>query len=183
MYVASVNGILIYDGIDKRDQSSILVKPLPILQDIQDSKDKKDAKNIILTPGMFDCNSKGQIVFDICEKSGDGSKHSIKCFNNKLESIQKYNQPLDGPKKMIKFFGNYIIEVKTEGSSDKIQIYDFDNKISIYNAAYKTIFFVEVEKDAIYMYVEEKNGKNAVYQLTEIEDNLKIESLLKKSWF
>jgi hypothetical protein len=33
------------------------------------------------------------------------------------------------------------------------------------------------------MYVEEKNGKNAVYQLTEIEDNLKIESLLKKSWF
>ncbi len=84
---------------------------------------------------------------------------------------------------MIKFFGNYIIEVKTEGNTDKIQIYDFDNKISIYNAAYKTIYFVEVEKDAIYMYVEEKNGKNAVYQLTEIEDNLKIESLLKKSWF
>jgi hypothetical protein len=40
-----------------------------------------------------------------------------------------------------------------------------------------------VEKDAIFMYVEEKNGKNAVYQLIEIEDNLKIESLLKKSWF
>lgn len=59
MYVASVNGILIYDGIDKRDQSSIIVKPLPILQDIQDSKDKKDAKNITLTPGIFDCNSKG----------------------------------------------------------------------------------------------------------------------------
>ena len=30
MYVASVNGILIYDGIDKKDQSSIIVKPLPI---------------------------------------------------------------------------------------------------------------------------------------------------------
>jgi len=70
---------------------------------------------------------------------------------------------LDGAKKIIKFFGNYIIEVKTEGVQDKIQIYDFDNKIIIYNASYKTIFFVEVEKDAIYMYVEEKNGKNSVY--------------------
>jgi hypothetical protein len=70
---------------------------------------------------------------------------------------------LDGAKKIIKFFGNYIIEVKTEGVQDKIQIYDFDNKIIIYNASYKTIFFVEVEKDAIYMYVEEKNGKNYVY--------------------
>jgi hypothetical protein len=36
-----------------------LVKPLPILQEIQDSKDKKEAKNITLTPGMFDCNAKG----------------------------------------------------------------------------------------------------------------------------
>lgn len=70
---------------------------------------------------------------------------------------------MDGAKKIIKFFGNYIIEVKTEGVQDKIQIYDFDNKIIIYNASYKTIFFVEVEKDAIYMYVEEKNGKNSVY--------------------
>jgi len=70
---------------------------------------------------------------------------------------------LDGAKKIIKFFGNYIIEVKTEGVQDKIQIYDFDNKMIIYNASYKTIFFVEVEKDAIYMYVEEKNGKNYVY--------------------
>ncbi len=70
---------------------------------------------------------------------------------------------MDGAKKIIKFFGNYIIEVKTEGVQDKIQIYDFDNKIIIYNASYKTIFFVEVEKDAIYMYVEEKNGKNYVY--------------------
>jgi sporulation-control protein spo0M len=42
MYVASVNGILIYDGIDKRDQSSIIVKPLPILQEIQENKDKKE---------------------------------------------------------------------------------------------------------------------------------------------
>jgi hypothetical protein len=34
MYVASVNGVHIYDGIDKRDQSSINVKLLPILQEI-----------------------------------------------------------------------------------------------------------------------------------------------------
>ena len=35
---------------------------------------------------------------------------------------------------MIKFFGSYVIEVKTEKEIDKIQIYDFDNKLSLYNA-------------------------------------------------
>ena len=34
---------------------------------------------------------------------------------------------------MIKFFRNYIIEVKTEAKMDKIQIYDFDNKLSLFS--------------------------------------------------
>jgi hypothetical protein len=59
MYVASVNGVHIYDSIDKRDQSSINVKLLPILQEIQENKDKKELKSIILSPGIFDCNTKG----------------------------------------------------------------------------------------------------------------------------
>ena len=57
------------------------------IQPIHACIDKKETKNITLTPGMFDCNSKGLIVFDVCEKIGDSSKHSIKCFNNKFDSI------------------------------------------------------------------------------------------------
>lgn len=64
---------------------------------------------------------------------------------------------------MIKFYGNYVIEVKTEKNCEKITIYDLDNKLIIFGAQYKTIFFVEVEKDAIYMYVEDDKGKHIVY--------------------
>jgi len=84
---------------------------------------------------------------------------------------------------MIKFFGNYIIEVKTEKGMDKLQIYDFDNKLSLFNASYPQIFRVEAEKDAVFMLVRDKNGLLAVHQLIEMEHNLKIQNLLKKSMF
>lgn len=98
---------------------------------------------------------------------------------------------------MIKFFNNYVIEVKTEKNNDKLQIYDFDNKLSLFNASYPKILQVEVETEerkpgnkdlcltakSIYMHVQEKNGRLAVYQLTELENNLKIELLLKKTMF
>ncbi len=66
---------------------------------------------------------------------------------------------------------------------DKIQIYDFDNKLSLFNASYREIHQIEVEKDAIFMRVLEKSGKPAVYQLIEMEHNLKIQNLLKKGMF
>lgn len=75
---------------------------------------------------------------------------------------------------MIKFFKAYIIEVKTEKGMDKLQIYDFDNKLSLFNASYPKIFRVEAEKDAVFMLVQDKNGKLAVHQLIEMEHNLKI---------
>ena len=84
----------------------------------------------------IDCNSKGQIIFDIKTLA---NKHEIKCFTKKKPE-DKYDYPLDGDKKMIKFFGNYIIEVKNEKSMDKINIYDFENKLSLFNAAYPQIF-------------------------------------------
>ena len=41
---------------------------------------------------------------------------------------------------MIKFYRNYIIEVKTERQDqDRIQIYDFDNKIILFSVNYKEI--------------------------------------------
>ena len=66
---------------------------------------------------------------------------------------------------------------------DKIQIYDFDTKLSLFNASYNQIFEIEVEKDAIFMQVIDRNGKKAVNQLIEIEHNLKIQNLLKKGMF
>lgn len=168
MYVASVNGILIYEGIDKRDSATIQVRPVT-----------NDYKTHTLTMAALDCNSKGQIVFDLCSKE---KQHSIKCFH-KTKSEEKYDYALEGAKKILKFFGSYVIEVKTEKNMDKIQIYDFDNKLSLFNAQYPQIFQVEVEKEAIFLQVMDKNGKLAVFQLTEMEHNLKIQNLLKKGLF
>lgn len=84
---------------------------------------------------------------------------------------------------MIKFFGEYIIEVKNVKQMDHIQIYDFDNKLSLFNSAYPQIFQIEVEKEAIFMQVRDKNGQLAVYQLIEMEHNIKIQNLLKKGLF
>jgi tricorn protease-like protein len=118
----------------------------------------------------IDCNPKGQIVFDL--KYAE-NKHGIKCYL-KTKAEDKYDQILEGPKKFIKFFGSYIIEVKTEKGMDKIQIYDFDNKLSLFNASFPHIFRVEVEKDGVFMLVRDKNGKLVVHQLIEMEHNLKI---------
>ena len=83
---------------------------------------------------------------------------------------------------MIKFFKRYVIEVKLEKATDmeKIEIYDFDSKLSIHQATYKEIIQVEAESDILFLLVREKNEKLVVYQLNEIDDNHKIELLLKR---
>lgn len=112
---------------------------------------------------------------------------------------EKFDYALEGDKKILKWFNNYVIEVKAEKNQDKIQIYDFDNKLSLFNANFPQIYQIEVEHEerrakskpndadplarAIYMQVREKSGKLAIYQLTEMENNIKIENLLKKSMF
>jgi hypothetical protein len=48
MYVCSKNGVLLYEGIDKRDQSSIQIELI-----------SSDLINSTLTFGAIDCNSKG----------------------------------------------------------------------------------------------------------------------------
>lgn len=76
MYVASVNGILLYEGVDKRDSSSIAVRSIT-----------NDFQTHTLTMGAIDCNAKGQIVFDLCSKD---KQHCIKCFN-KTKHEEKYD--------------------------------------------------------------------------------------------
>ena len=53
MYVVSQNGILLYEGIDKRD--AITNEPKPI---------SNEPLNYTLTPGTIDCSPYGHIVFD-----------------------------------------------------------------------------------------------------------------------
>mmetsp|Transcript_17398 Transcript_17398/g.29275 ORF Transcript_17398/g.29275 Transcript_17398/m.29275 type:complete len:223 (+) Transcript_17398:519-1187(+) len=125
MYVASSNGIMLYDGVDRVDKSSIAHQSI-----------SNDFINQTLTPGALDCSAGGTIVFDL--KAID-KKNQIKCYT-KTKPEDKYDHTLEGDKKMLRFFGGYLVEVKTERNMDKIQIYDFDNKLSLFNAAYPTIF-------------------------------------------
>jgi len=164
MYVMCEAGILLYEGIDKKDNSTVQMTPL-----------SNELQNVKLAPGTMDCNAMGQILFDI---KNINNQHQLKSFM-KTKSIEKYDFQLDGEKKIIKFFNQYVIEVKTERGQDKIQIYDFDNKLILFNASYQEITQVEVEMDdpkpgnegpsarSVYMQVKEKTGKQAVYQLTE----------------
>jgi hypothetical protein len=50
---------------------------------------------------------------------GVNNQHQLKCFT-KTKNEEKYDYPLEGEKNMIKFFNNYVIEVKTEKNNDKI---------------------------------------------------------------
>ena len=76
---------------------------------------------------------------------------------------------------MIKFYRNYIIEVKAERQDqDRIQIYDFDNKIILFSVNYKEIVQVETEDGAIYMQVKDRDGRSSIHQLIETENNIKI---------
>jgi hypothetical protein len=40
----------------------------------------------------------------------------------------------------MKFFNGYVIEVKTENKMDSVQIYDFENKLCVFNAQFPQIF-------------------------------------------
>ena len=68
MYVVSTNGIIIYEGIDKRDITSVKHQPV-----------SNDLMQCTLTMGAIDCNSKGQIVFDM-KSQANNNVHYLKCF-------------------------------------------------------------------------------------------------------
>lgn len=69
-----------------------------------------------LTDGALDCNAKGQLLFDV--KSANKT-HNLKCISKDKKGSQ-FEGPLEGDKKMIRFFNNYVIEIKTENNQDKL---------------------------------------------------------------
>lgn len=96
-----------------------------------------DLNTITLTAGTLDCDARGHLLLDI--KHSNNNTHSIKAYNQNKQD-DKYDYALEGEKKILKFFNDYVIEVKTEKGQDKIQIYDFDNKLCLYYAAFPQIF-------------------------------------------
>lgn len=48
---------------------------------------------------------------------------------------------------------------------------------------YPNILFVEVEEDAIYMLTSNQKDQKTLYKLHEMEDNVKIQTLLKKGLY
>jgi hypothetical protein len=74
-----------------------------------------DLLNYTLTPGAIDCDAKGKILFDLRHTNNN---HSIRVYDkdtkNDIKSDDKYDYALEGEKKILKFFNNYVIEVKSE---------------------------------------------------------------------
>mmetsp|Transcript_7878 Transcript_7878/g.12203 ORF Transcript_7878/g.12203 Transcript_7878/m.12203 type:complete len:94 (+) Transcript_7878:406-687(+) len=90
MYVVSTRGILLYEGIDRRDGKKE-VQPLPQIKDYT------------LSPGAMDCTHQGKLVVDL-KSMTKGESHQLRCYS-RLSMDDKYNLALEGDKKILKFFG------------------------------------------------------------------------------
>lgn len=55
--------------------------------------------------------------------------------------------------------------------------------MTLFCQAYPTILFVEVEEDAIYILTANQKDQKSLFKLHEMEDNIKIQTLLKKGLF
>ena len=64
----------------------------------------------------------------------------MQCFH-KERAEELYDYELDNDKKFIKFFKDYVIEIKNDKQKDKdtIAIYDFKNKLSMHTESYNLI--------------------------------------------
>jgi hypothetical protein len=54
MYVASKNGILLYEGVDRLDKTAVRINSI-----------SNEFPNCTLTMGAIDCNSNGCLLFDL----------------------------------------------------------------------------------------------------------------------
>ena len=94
-----------------------------------------------------------------------------------------FQQTLEGKKDLLRFFKDHIVEVKHVKNGQQISIYDFTNQMMLYCNSYTNILCCEVEDDAIFMLSQDSQGKKAIFKLHEMEDNVKIQTLLKKGLF
>ena len=123
MYVIFEEGILYYSQIDRRIE--------PVI--VHDSRNE----GLYITPGLSDCRE-GMLMVDVVQKlPNNQEEHFIERFMGTDKYMQKH--VLEGPKQMIYFFKDYIVEVKevskTVGTGaatsthiqSQLSIYDFKN--------------------------------------------------------
>jgi L-cysteine desulfidase len=72
---------------------------------------------------------------------------------------------------------------ETEAPS-QLQIYDTDNNITLYwTTSHSKIIQIEIEDESIYYLAQNANGQIVLCKLYEMEDNVKIQNLMKKSLY
>lgn len=107
-------------------------------------------------------------------------EHFIKRYRMR-EQIQQ--QALEGKKDLLRFFKEHVVEVKQVKNGQQLSIYDFNNQMTLFCQSYPQIPFVEVEDDAIYILTANQKEQKTLFKLHEMEDNVKIQTLLKKGLF
>lgn len=102
---------------------------------------------------------------------------------------------LEGQKEQIRFFKeSQVVELKPmKNGQMQLSIYDFANKLTVFCQSYPQVLFVEVEEDAIYLLaaIPAPGGprgaapimQKQLFKLYEMEDNVKIQTLLKKGLY
>ena len=128
----------------------------------------------------------GQLLVDCGQKFKDREEHYIRKYKYRDMQMQ---QSLEGKKEILKFFQNHVVEVKSivKGNStgSQLVIYDFTNGITVYwTTSHSKIIDIEIEDDAIYYLAENVTGKQAtkvLCKLYEMENNVKIHTLMKKN--
>jgi hypothetical protein len=99
------------------------------------------------------------------------------------------NRVLEGAKEKLRFFRHHIVEVKTmqKGATgqkgSELFVQDLNNDITVFwNNKHNKILELEIEKDAIYYLAENVTGpkrEKVLCKLFEMEDNIKIQTLMK----
>jgi len=99
MYLIFTNGILLYQGIDKRNE------PIVVLDD------SSTQGATFLTRRCFDLDQKkGFLLVDCGQKFKDREEHYIRKYNMRTQLSQ---QSLEGKKEIVKFFHDHVVEVKS----------------------------------------------------------------------
>ena len=182
MYLLLEKGILYYPAIEKRVELIIRMD------------ETSSSNGTFLKSGCNDFNySTNMLVVNVCKRDGTKEEHQIRTYSLQASSMMEY--PLENDKKYVRFFKNLILSVdykpKRPGASDvgeeansQLQIYDFANGITSYwTTSHSRIMQVEIEEDAVYYLAANANNQVVYCKLYEMEDNVKIHTLMKKSLF
>ena len=178
MYLLFENGIVLIQDIENKAEQTILLD------------DTKENAGIHLTQHCADIDyEKGILLVDIMQRTKDREEHFIRQYHYLAKPpYTVMNRVLEGTKEKLRFFKHHIVEVKTmqkgtSGKGSELFVQDLLNDITVFwNNKHTRILQVEIEKDAIFYLAENASGKKqekVICKLFELEDNKKIQTLMK----